>query len=84
MDISGVSRRHARIVIDKGGAVLEDLGSKNGTKLRDQLVKVITTIRDGDQIQLGPVVVIFHASASGMSTDTLAPVNRNQRPDSEV
>ena len=34
IDDALVSRRHARIVIDETGAVLEDLGSKNGTYLR--------------------------------------------------
>ena len=34
LDIAGVSRRHAQIVIDGQQATLEDLGSKNGTILR--------------------------------------------------
>jgi DNA-binding winged helix-turn-helix (wHTH) protein len=34
LDVAGVSRRHARIVIDRQGASIEDLGSKNGTTVR--------------------------------------------------
>ena len=31
LDLPSVSRRHARIVVSSKGAVVEDLGSKNGT-----------------------------------------------------
>jgi DNA-binding winged helix-turn-helix (wHTH) protein len=34
LDATGVPRRHARIVIGEHGALLEDLGSKNGTSGR--------------------------------------------------
>jgi len=35
LDTGGVSRRHARILVVDGDAVLEDAGSKNGTMLDD-------------------------------------------------
>ena len=48
-----VSRRHARIVVRGGRAVLEDLGSKNGTYLRGKPVAAPTPIegrrRDSDR-----------------------------------
>jgi DNA-binding winged helix-turn-helix (wHTH) protein len=72
LDVAGVSRRHARIVVGERGAVLEDLGSKNGTAIGETLVQGQVTLRDGDQIHVGPVLVIYHASASGISTDTIA------------
>jgi pSer/pThr/pTyr-binding forkhead associated (FHA) protein len=71
LDVAGVSRRHAGIVIGEGGAVLDDLGSKNGTMLADQPVTDGVVLGDGDQIQVGPVLIIFHASASGLPTVTL-------------
>ena len=35
LDSAGVSRRHARIVVEEARVLLEDLGSKNGTMLGD-------------------------------------------------
>ena len=72
LDVSGVSRRHAQIVVGEGGAVLEDLGSKNGTRIGDTRVRGKVALHDGDPIHVGPVLVIYHASASGISTDTVA------------
>jgi DNA-binding winged helix-turn-helix (wHTH) protein len=71
LDVSGVSRRHARIVVGERDAILEDLGSKNGTRIGNSAVTERVTLHDGDQIHVGPVLVIYHASASGSSTDTV-------------
>ena len=81
LDVAGVSRRHARIVVGTRGAVLDDLGSKNGTKVVDTPVTGDVPLRDGDQIHVGPVLIIFHVSASGMSTETLSsPAPREAAP----
>jgi DNA-binding winged helix-turn-helix (wHTH) protein len=72
LDATGVSRCHARIVIGRGGAKLEDLGSKNGTRLGDSPVTGSVGLHDGDRIHIGPILVIYHASASGMSTETIS------------
>lgn len=70
LDAAGVSRRHARIVIDAGGARIEDLGSKNGTIVRGAACVGLVALRDGDTIRLGPASVIFRVAAGGMSTVT--------------
>jgi hypothetical protein len=84
LDVPGVSRRHARIVIDRGVASIEDLESKNGTTLREQLVTGPSPLLDGDRIQVGPILVVFHTSASGLSTATVpgrtSPPRRSRRP----
>jgi DNA-binding winged helix-turn-helix (wHTH) protein len=71
LDATGISRRHARILIDATRAVLQDLGSKNGTMLNDAPISRRVPLHDGDRIQIGPLVVVYHASASGMSTETI-------------
>ena len=71
IDVSGVSRRHAQIVVGERDAMLEDLGSKNGTRIGGNLVSERVTLHDGDTIHVGPVLVIYHASTSGLSTDTM-------------
>ena len=59
IDAASVSRQHARIRIDGTSAVLEDLGSKNGTFLRGERLTGPRPLMDADEIQLGSVVVIF-------------------------
>ena len=76
LDTVGVSRRHARLVVDGQGATLEDLGSKNGTTVGGTDLTGRRALRDGDRIQVGPVVIVYHCSASGLSTET---VNRAPR-----
>ena len=40
IDSAAVSRRHAMVHVADGGATIEDLGSKNGTRVRGQLLPV--------------------------------------------
>jgi DNA-binding winged helix-turn-helix (wHTH) protein len=55
IDDASVSRRHARILISRDGATLEDLQSKNGTFLRGERVGSPVRLADGDEIRLGSV-----------------------------
>lgn len=65
-DVPGVSRRHARIVVDGEHVALEDLGSQNGTYLRGERITGRATLVDGDEVRLGPVSIVFrHVSADG-------------------
>ena len=67
---STVSRRHARIAIDSSGAVVEDLGSKNGTYVNDRLVDAPTPVVDGDQIRIGSLLFTFRLSQGNETTET--------------
>ena len=75
LDLAGISRRHAQIILEHGTASLEDLGSKNGTLVGDRPVKGRVALRHADRIQLATEVLVFHASDNGMSTAT-QPVDR--------
>ena len=59
LDSSGVSRRHARIVIASGRATIDDLGSKNGTSVGDQRVEGSRPLVDEDIIGIGSVKLTF-------------------------
>jgi DNA-binding winged helix-turn-helix (wHTH) protein len=59
IDSATVSRRHARIVISGGEAVLEDLGSKNGTFLGGERVLGPVRLKDGDEVRTGSAVFRF-------------------------
>jgi DNA-binding winged helix-turn-helix (wHTH) protein len=54
-----VSRRHARIVVAGTRADLEDLRSRNGTFIGKRRVEAPTTLTDGDEIVIGPAVLVF-------------------------
>ena len=70
LDVPGVSRRHAQVIVEHGVAVLEDLGSKNGTLVADRPVRGRVTLRNADRIQVATEVLVFQSSASGISTAT--------------
>ena len=50
-----ISSSHARIVPTADGAVLEDLGSTNGTILNGHQIAAPATLAPGDEIALGTV-----------------------------
>lgn len=77
---TAVSRRHARIRVDGSGAVLEDLGSKNGTFVNDRRIEGPTPVRDGDQVRLGSVLFTFRAATAVESTATASTGIRRNAP----
>lgn len=60
-----VSRRHARIVLVGQRATLEDLGSKNGTVLGGRRVDRAVPLSDGDEIRIGPALLVFCVTGAG-------------------
>jgi DNA-binding winged helix-turn-helix (wHTH) protein len=65
VDGPGVSRRHARILVERGRAVLEDLGSKNGTFVDGTRLDAPRALEDGALIRLGRrVSLVFRTDAS--------------------
>ena len=64
VDSPQISRRHARIVVDGSTAILEDLGSKNGTLLNGRPVDGPAPLADGDRIGLGSHVVVLQLAAT--------------------
>lgn len=56
-DDTYLSSRHARVWSLDGVAMVEDLGSTNGTQINGQRVVAATALSPGDRIQMGHVVV---------------------------
>jgi predicted component of type VI protein secretion system len=56
-DDTQVSRRHARVSAQGGQAVVEDLGSTNGTYVNEQPIHSPRTIGPGDTIRIGLTVM---------------------------
>jgi len=64
----GVSRRHARILIQPGGVFVEDLSSGNGTYFRGMRIDR-QAVRTGDEVLIDPFTLSF-AVLEGEATNT--------------
>lgn len=60
---SRVSRRHAQVSLSSLGAVIEDLGSQNGTFVNDFRIQGPTTLQTGDTIRVADQLLRFETTA---------------------
>ena len=56
-----VSRSHAKIIRTATGAIIEDLGSLNGTWVDGAIVNS-APLHDGSSVQIGTFTLIYHES----------------------
>jgi pSer/pThr/pTyr-binding forkhead associated (FHA) protein len=83
-----ISRRHARLAIQAGGYILEDLGSTNGTAVNGERLTSRHVMREGEILSLGEhVALVFESLADdkeatvvGPRTARKAPVEAGQTP----
>ena len=82
-----VSRRHCRLMLDKGGYLIEDLGSTNGTFVNGQRVTSPVPLYHGDTIELGKSGrIIFSVTpkvAPAVSSAQPAPLATESMDDEE-
>ncbi len=57
VDAPSVSKRHATFASSADTVTVNDLGSRNGTKLRGSPIKGPTSIGLGEQVQVGPATI---------------------------
>jgi len=57
LDDDGISRKHARVFMDKGELWIEDLKSANGTIINGDRIDV-RKLHDGDKIQVGATTIL--------------------------
>jgi DNA-binding winged helix-turn-helix (wHTH) protein len=76
IDARGVSRQHARILVSSGAAIIEDLGSKNGTYVNGRRITAPARLSEGDEIGLGAVSVTFRTASLANPTDTVPAEGR--------
>jgi DNA-binding winged helix-turn-helix (wHTH) protein len=70
IDSELVSRRHAALTVSGTSVTIEDLGSKNGTWVRGERLTSPVSLDDGDEIRIGPEVLIFHTLTTPGRTAT--------------
>jgi DNA-binding winged helix-turn-helix (wHTH) protein len=80
IDRADVSRRHARIVVGSSEATIEDLGSRNGTTVRDVPVTSLRRLKDGDPICAGATLLTFRQWSEQRAplTEPLGPGARRE------
>ncbi len=76
-----VSREHAAIRFYRGGYVLEDLESRNGTFLNHQPLVGRLRLRTGDRISVGGTVLVFELDPEDLSREQ-RELNRVRMSDS--
>lgn len=62
LDSAAVSRRHAAILITGDDAVLQDLGSRNGTNLNGEKLEAARPLRAGDEIRIAQFAIRFQVA----------------------
>ena len=70
LDSETVSRRHARLRISGGTAILEDLRSRNGTFVRGERLSSPAVLVDGEEFRLGSAPFTFRISRTPAFPDT--------------
>jgi hypothetical protein len=73
LEDSRVSRHHARVVRDGNGYFVEDLNSRNGTRVDDRAVRDNAPLTDGSIIKIGDSTFRFVASAPAGPAPRPAP-----------
>jgi pSer/pThr/pTyr-binding forkhead associated (FHA) protein len=68
-----MSRRHARVEPEAGGAIVSDLGSTNGTYVNDQPINSPRRLTAGDRIRMGLTVIELRSSAAQRTAVTPRP-----------
>jgi DNA-binding winged helix-turn-helix (wHTH) protein len=55
IDVPSVSRRHARLIVERNHVLLEDLGSKNGTRADGRLVREPVKLSSNTSLTFGAI-----------------------------
>jgi len=65
-----VSRQHARVVVNGGEALIEDLDSKNGSFHLGERIHGPVPLRDGETVRIGSIDLVFRSASISASTAT--------------
>jgi DNA-binding winged helix-turn-helix (wHTH) protein len=74
IDLNSVSRHHARVVVTDEVALLEDLGSRNGTLVNGERINSPRPLSNGDRIKIGAASLVYRCSRKlGTTEAELSP-----------
>ena len=78
LDVGAVSRQHAVVLRLNGDYYVEDLKSRNGTYVNEELVHGRQKLQENDRLKVCDIVLVFHAAAPVAGRETIA---EKPRPD---
>ncbi|MCG8418232.1 MAG: sigma 54-interacting transcriptional regulator [Proteobacteria bacterium] len=64
IDSERVSRNHARLVREGDRFTVEDLGSRNGTRVNGDKIEQSTRVSSGDEISIGSIMAVVSITSS--------------------
>lgn len=76
-----VSHAHARLRLEAGRVVIDDLQSRNGTYVAGSRVKAGHALRLGDHIRLGETEIVFGEAPTAPEREPAAPADGASRAD---
>lgn len=81
---SAASRQHAAIDVGSDSVTIEDLGSRNGTRVNGQRISSPHPLATGDVIGIGALEMVFHAGAAGAEMVAVADAQAEEYHDSSA
>ena len=72
--LASVSRKHCKLLCDRGRWIIRDLGSRNGTILNENRIDE-SDIKPGDSIKIGPLKFVFEFSEQPADAGRTEPVS---------
>jgi|688.fasta_scaffold813017_1 pSer/pThr/pTyr-binding forkhead associated (FHA) protein len=76
-----ISRQHAQIQFKDGRFLVQDLNSKNGTRVNGKKVVEMTMLKSGDEVSLGLTQMIFLLVPDRTNTERIPAVRTETMPD---
>lgn len=76
-----ISRQHAQIQFKDGAFLVQDLNSKNGTRVNGSKVVELTKLKSGDEVSLGLTQMIFLLVPNRSNLDRIAAIRTETIPD---
>ena len=67
-----VSRQHCMLLADEQTVRVTDIGSKHGTFVNGTRIQRSTELTDGDVIQVGSTLLVFHHIGPGWADETVS------------
>ena len=79
LDHEKVSRMHARIRRTGDTIEVEDLGSRNGTRVNGTKVEGVTRIVHGDEVSVGPIIAIVNITSGLRRSTHIADIDAGEQ-----
>jgi pSer/pThr/pTyr-binding forkhead associated (FHA) protein len=79
-----VSRQHCLVRVNADGVVIRDLGSTNGTLVNGTRVVEECTLKDGDYLQFGPLVLQLVIGEIAARHENTPPPRKNAKAETQI